>query len=79
MRRLAEFITLSVARRRRGRSPACAAAEPDAADRRADGLCGERSGCAVLSRGFPGLRSRSWGGRKAAISGSNFAGAPVSG
>ena len=33
--------------------------------------------CAVLARGVPGVRSRSWGGRKAAISGSNFAGAPV--
>src|SRR3974377_407637 len=31
-----------------------AAAGPDAADRRADGLSGERSGCAVLARSVPG-------------------------
>jgi putative tryptophan/tyrosine transport system substrate-binding protein len=31
-----------------------AATRADTADRCADGLCGERSGCAVLPRGFPG-------------------------
>src|SRR5262249_61904539 len=31
-----------------------AAAGPNAADRRADGLCGERSDCAVLAGSVPG-------------------------
>src|SRR3974390_2695787 len=35
-------------------SGARAAAGPNAADRRADGLCGERSDCAVLARNVPG-------------------------
>src|SRR5437763_4394905 len=54
-----------------------AATRANTADRCADGLRGERSGCAVLPLGIPGMRSRSWGGPMAAIFGSNFAGAPL--